>query len=75
MCKKVQNKSLSYVLSPMVVIVNITGQNNGKNSDQNFNLIATINWAAAIYENNSIRQISGKNCGEKSGKNYSLNSG
>ena len=66
MCKKSRNKSLSYVLSPMVVIVNITGENNGRNSDQNFNLIATINWTAAIYENN-IRQISGKN--------YSLNSG
>ena len=54
----------------MVVIVNITGQNNG----QNFNLIATINCAATIYENN-IRQISGINRDEKSGKNYGLNSG
>ena len=74
MCKKARNKSFSYVLSPMVVIVNITGQNNRQNSDQNFNLIATINFAAAIYENN-IRQVSGKNCGKKSGKNYGLNSG
>ena len=69
MCKKARNKSSSYVLSPMVVIVNITGQNNVRNSDQNFNLIATINWAAAINENN-IRQISGKNFSEKSGKKY-----
>ena len=59
MCKKARNQSISYVLSPMVVIVNITGQNNGRNSDQNFNLIATINWAATIYKNN-IR-LSGKN--------------
>ena len=55
----------------MVVIVNITGENNGQNSDQNFNLIATINWAAPIYENN-IRHTSVKNWGEKSGKNYDL---
>ena len=74
MCKKARNKSLSYVLSPMVVIVNITGENNGRNSKQNFNLIATINCAATIYENN-ITQISGKNQGKKSGKNYGLNSG
>ena len=66
-------KSLNHVLSPMVIIFKITGQNNGQNSDQNLNLIATINWAAAIYENN-IRQISGKNYGKKSGKNYGLNS-
>ena len=52
MCKKARNKSFSYVLSPMVVIVNITGQNNSQNSDQNFNLIATINCAPTIYENN-----------------------
>ena len=63
-------KSLNYVLSPMVVIFNITGQHDG----QNFNLLATINRAAAIYENN-IRQISGKNCCEKSRKNYGLTSG
>ena len=58
--QQARNVSLSYVLSPMVVIVNITGQNDGKN----FNLIATIKCAAKIYENN-IRQISGKNRGEK----------
>ena len=58
--KKARGKSLSNVLSPMVVIVNITGKNNGQNSDQNFNLIATINWAAPIYENN-IRHTSVKN--------------
>ena len=69
-CKKTRNKSLSYVLSPMIVIVNITGENNGRKSDQNFNLIATINCAATIYENN-IREISGR----KSGKNYGINSG
>ena len=59
MCKKAQNKSLSYVLLPMVVIVNITGQNDGRNC----NLIATINCAATIYENN-IRQISWKSQGK-----------
>ena len=58
----------------MVVIVNITEENNGRNSDENFNFIATINCAAAIYENN-IRKISGKNYGIKSRKNYGLNSG
>ena len=57
----------------MVAIVNITGQNNGRNSDQNCNLITTINLAATIYENN-IRQISGKNFGGKSEKNYGVNS-
>ena len=57
MCKKARNKSLSYVLSPIVVNVNITGENNWRNSEQNFNLIATINCAATIYEYNT-RQIS-----------------
>ena len=59
----------NYVLSPMIVIVNITRENN----EQNFNLTATINCGATVYENN-IRQIFGKNYGNKSGKNYGLNS-
>ena len=58
----------------MVVIVNIIGQKKVRNSDQNFNLIAMINWAAAIYEND-IRKISTKNCSEKQEKNCGLNSG
>ena len=58
----------------MVVIVNIIGQKKVRNSDQNFNLIAMINWAAAIYEND-IRKISRKNCSEKPEKNCGLNSG
>ena len=46
----------------MVVIVNITRESNGRNSEQNFNLIDTINCADTIYENN-VKQISGKNSG------------
>ena len=45
-----------------------------RNSDQNFNLIGMINWAAAIYEND-IRKISRKNCSENPEKNCRLNSG
>ena len=58
----------------MVVIVNIIGQKKVRNSDQNFNLLAMINWAATIY-GNDIRKISGKNCSEKPEKNCGLNSG
>ena len=58
----------------MVVIVNIIGQEKVRNSDQNFNLIAMINWAATTY-GNEIRKIFRKNCSEKPEKNCGLNSG
>ena len=34
----------------MIVIVNITGENNGRNFEQNYNLIAPINCAATILK-------------------------